>query len=186
MKYSIIIFLSIFVLADAWCQSDTVFIKYNQNDYDESIQYKVDTILFETRIEREILYGTRVLPWTINQQYAKGYGLYLENVHFMPCEQNSQYEGEKDKILSIAETESVLKIEIKLWGNCCHSFLCDVEIVNEKTINLITIGYGGSYCGCTCCFGLLFDFSILKDEQYLKLEDITINGNEKTRKKIRE
>jgi hypothetical protein len=173
----------------AHSQQDTVFIRYNIADYEEPVSYKIDTLLFDNPSERErsILIGTTVLPWTSGQINAKNYGIdFLKTVTLNPCESS----GEKvytmtDKILSIIETEDKLEVSIEISANCCHSFLCDVEIIDEKTINLITHGYG-SWCACMCCFGLTFHFDTMKNiENYSKLRYIIINGQEETRRKIR-
>ena len=187
MKYIVSIIFAFAALL-SYAQQDTVFIRYNIADYDEPVFYKTDTILFSDRPfmrDRDMLIGTTVLPWTSKQQNAKNYGLYLQNVTSEPCgNSGDRIFSETDKITSVIETEDKLKISIKIIDNCCYSFLCDVEVIDEKTINLITHGYG-SYCFCTCCFGLTFHFDIIKDYDYTKLENIIINGQENTRRKIR-
>ena len=190
MKY-ILSIIFVFISLLAYSQQDTIFVRYNIADYNKPLSYKTDTILFTERgfdIDRDLLIGTMVLPWTYNQINAKGYGLNLENVTLDPCENSEEaYFMERDEIISVIETENELNISIKIAANCCHSFLCDVDVIDEKTINLIMHGYG-AYCACLCCFGLTFHFDIIKDSEYLeyeKLKDIIINGQEKTRKKIR-
>jgi len=93
----------------------------------------------------------------------------------------------KDEIISVVETENELIVSVKISANCCHSFLGDVDVFDENTINLITHGYG-SWCACMCCFGLTFHFDTIQDSErmeYKKLEYIIINGQENTRRKIR-
>ena len=190
MKYILSIIFA-FVSLLSYGQQDTVFVRYNIADYDEPIFYKTDTILFSERafmIDRDMLIGTRVLPWTSKQQYAKNYGLYLQNITLEPCEDNGEtYFMEKDEITSIIEIGDSLNISIKVVDNCCFSFLCDVDVIDEKTINLITHGYG-NWCACLCCFTLTFHFEKIEFGEYTKyakLENIIINGQENTRRKIR-
>jgi hypothetical protein len=183
---TIVSILSFFVVSSiTWGQADTVFVKYNKDKFEDTINYKTDTIIFDTPNARQILHGTTVLPWTQNQQIAKGYGLFLDSVAVTPC---SQEQGEKldwqSEVLSINQVGDVLTMELKFLGNCCHSFLCDVEIVNETEVNLIVSGYGATYCSCTCCFGLNYYFEKMDVEEFDKLKSITINGKESTRKKF--
>jgi hypothetical protein len=121
-----------------WGQTDTVFIKYNKDKFEEKPNYKTDTIIFDTPNARQILYGTTVLPWTISQQFAKNFGIILQNVNSTDCKQSGKPTG--NQIFSIAESDTTLKIELKILGNCCHSFLCDLEIVDDSIINLKYFG----------------------------------------------
>ena len=190
MKY-ILLTIFAFVSLLSYGQQDTVFVRYNTADYNEPVSYKTDTVLFNERgfiRDRDILIGTTVLPETGNQQGAMNYGLYLQKVTFEPCQLDNGYSDEEE-IMSVTETEYKLYISIKIVDNCCYSFLCDVEVIDDKTINLITLGYG-AYCACNCCFGLTFDFDILFDiseekENYSKLESIIINGQEKPRRNLK-
>jgi hypothetical protein len=170
----------------AWGQMDTVFIKYNNDLLEEKPNYKTDTVIFDSPNARQILFGTTILPMTFNQQMAKNYGLYFDSVALTPC---SQQLGKKpdmqNQVVTANQVEDRLTIAIKYWGNCCHSFLCDIEVQNESTINLIIHGYGAMYCDCSCCYGLTYHFSTMKVDSFDKLEFVTINGNEDTKKRLR-
>jgi hypothetical protein len=186
MKFLVITLFLFMTLSLTWGQ-DTVFIKYNKDMWEEPPNYTTDTVIFDTPITRQILYGTTVLPWTSNQQDAKGYGLYLEKVSISPC--NLEFEkisDMKDQVLAISEIKDSLTIEIKYLGNCCHSFLCDIEVNDDTTVNLIIHGYGATYCACTCCFGLTYHLTIIENDGFRNLKYITINGEESTRKQYNE
>lgn len=174
----------VFISLLAYSQQDTVFVRYNQDPFEEQLSYKTDTIIFNSPFARHILQGTTVLPWTYQQQVAKYYGLYLENVTSEPCRNEGEEPQRFDEIVSISKSENKLDISVKISGNCCHSFLCDIDVVNDKTINLITHGYG-SYCACICCFGITFHFDVIENDEYAKLESVIINGKEETRRKFR-
>lgn len=164
-------------------QADSVFIKYNTDKFEDKPNYKTDTVIFETPNARQILYGTTVLPWTLNQQIAKGYGLYLDKVSLTPCNQNDKMGA--NEISSITAAKDSLTIEIKYWGNCCHSFLCDIEVKNDTTVNLLIHGYGATYCSCNCCYGLTYHLSTMKVDEFDKLKFITINDDKMTRKNLK-
>ena len=160
-------------------QTDTVFVRYDQNQLDEELRYEVDTLVYPNSNSFKPLIGTTVLPWTANQQNAKGYGLFLKNVQLGACEQDRRLFDE-EKVLSIVETDSTLTIHTKILGNCCHDFLCDVQVLDGNKINLIYHGYGETYCSCQCCFGLSYQFSIMKVEAYHGLKFVLLNGNTNT------
>lgn len=169
-----------------WGQADTVFIRYDKNQFgEEKIEYNTDTIIFETPTARAILHGTTVLPWTGNQQNAKGYGLYLDKVEITPCQQGERPK-EQEEVISVSQTDTTLTIQLNILGNCCHSFLCDIQIENDSIVNLIQYGYGATYCACICCFGLTYEFSLLREySEFDKLKKVMINGDERTLKQLK-
>ena len=183
LKFIIIITTLILSTDLTFGQSDTVFIRYNKDSFEDIMNYKTDTIIFNTPNERQLLYGTTVLPWTGNQQIAKGFGLYLDKVSVTPCKNGRP--DEKVRVLSTFSTDSTLKITLNILGNCCHSFLCDISVVKDSLINLIHYGYGSTYCSCICCFGLTYNISLLKEfSEFNKLKWIIINGDDRTLKKL--
>lgn len=169
-----------------WGQADTVFIRYDNNQFGEAkVEYKTDTLIFEIPTARAVLHGTTVLPWTGNQQNAKGYGLYLDKVEIAPCQQGERPK-EEEEVLSVSQTDTTLTIQLNILGNCCHSFLCDIQIVNDSIVNLIQYGYGGSYCACICCFGLTYEFTLMREySEFEKLKKIMINGDERTLRQLK-
>jgi len=160
-------------------QKDTVFIKYDLDDMNGKVHYTTDTIYFETPMRRQILKGTDILPYTHNQQIAKGYGLYLDKVVQSDCKKDATAERIPTKINSIINTDKELIVDFNFSDNCCYSFLCDIAIVNNSTLNLIFYGYG-TYCDCDCCHGLTFKMSKEEAVENKKVTSIMINGNVKT------
>ncbi|WP_397362379.1 hypothetical protein [Olleya sp. R77988] len=141
---------------------------------------KIDSTEIES-VKKFELSGTTILPSTINQQIAKGYGLYLKSVKITECDNESEPTG-IEEVIEIIETDSTLIIKTKINGNCCHDFLCDINIINDNTINLIHHGYGESYCSCNCCFGLTYEFSTMRIDNYQKIKFVMINGKKNTLK----
>lgn len=181
------LYFVIFLLSQAlmtFGQSDTIFLRYDANLYNEEQMYEVDTFVFSTPQSSIALVGTTVIPGTTNQQIAKGYGLYLDAVNIGTCDQSEEALRDEEVSL-ITETDSSLIISAKIIGNCCHDFLCDVQIVDETTINLIYQSYGQSYCACVCCYGLTYEFSLMKFKNYDSLEFVTLNGYNKTLTRLR-
>jgi hypothetical protein len=166
-----------------WGQADTVFIKYNKDKFEEKLNYKTDTVIFDTPNARQILYGTTVLPWTNSQQIAKNFGIVLQTVTSTDCKQSGKPTG--NEVVNITETDTSLKIELKIFGNCCHSFLCDLEIVDDSIVNLKYYGYGATYCSCDCCYGLTYNIEKWKFDDYKLLKSVMVNGDRRTIKKLK-
>ncbi len=170
-------------LLTGFAQSDTVYIRYDSDKFDDQITYKTDTVVFDTPNARQVLYGTTVLPWTVNQQLAKNFGLYLDKVSITECNQElGKQPDEQDQVVLVSESVDSLTIEIKIWGNCCHSFLCDLQVMEDRMINLIASGYGGTYCSCTCCYGLIFHIATMRGDEYDKLDTIMVNNDRQSLK----
>lgn len=166
-------------------QADSVFIKYNKDKFGEKLNYQTDTIIFDTPNARTILYGTTILPWSYNQQVAKGYGLYLDNVSIIPCKQElGKTPDMNNQVLKVSQVNDSMIIEFKYWVNCCHSFLCDIEVKNDTTINLIILGYGATYCSCECCYGLTYNLNLLKVDAFEKLKYVMINADGRKKKQL--
>ena len=151
---------------------------FNESDsHDASVDFEIEI----DSVKKFELSGTTILPSTINQQIAKGYGLYLKSVKITECDNESEPTG-IEEVNEIIETDSTLIIKTKINGNCCHDFLCDINIINDNTINLIHHGYGESYCSCNCCFGLTYEFSTMRIDNYEKIKLVMINGKKNTLK----
>ena len=178
---TIFAFLSSIILAHG--QADTVFIKYNKLGTEAKLSYTTDTLVFGSPYLRHVIYGTTVLPWTENQQVAKGFGIDLRNVTSSDCIESEEHGG--DQVVAITETDTSLKIEIKIWGNCCHDFLCDLEIVEDSIINLVHYGYGATFCFCDCCYGLVYEFDKWKFDEYELLKGVMINTDRRTMMKLK-
>lgn len=185
MRTLVTLLFLISIVHSAMAQEDTVFIRHNKNQFGgEKIEYTTDTIVFETPLARSILYGTTIMPWTANQQYAKGYGLYLKEVSIAPCQQGER-PPDMEEVLGISQTDTSMIVELNIIGNCCHAFLCDIQVVNDSVIDLIHYGYGATYCACYCCFGLTYEFSLLREySEFDKLKYVMINGDERTLKRL--
>lgn len=184
MRKLIFVFLSIFLISDI-CQAqspDTVFIRQD-NNFDDTLIYTTDTIVFESGMTKQILVGTTTLPSTHNQMMARGFGLYLSKVTKSNCQRDAYDDPSPDKINSIINTDSTLIVDINISDNCCYEFLCDMSVDSTGTLNLIFYGYG-TYCACECCFGLTYHFYKIKDPEYSEIKSVMINGFRKTTKAI--
>jgi hypothetical protein len=186
MKNIIIIFL-FFVNITTFCaQNDTLYLK-RRDPHQANYPFKTDTIIIESYARKNFLFGTTVLPWTDNQMEAKNFGLDFDKVKISECKNDRPPFG-PEKINTIKVTDSLIIIDINLVGNCCNSFLCDIQIKNNTTLNLIYYGYGNN-CSCTCCFGLTY--MIHKDnfeefnKQFKKLKNVIINGDIKTSRPLK-
>jgi hypothetical protein len=171
----------------AFCQNDTVFIRYNNSNDEKKISYKTDTILFASQMQRKIIYGTMALPGSIGQHNAMNAGLFLKGMTGTDClNVLGEEPAENDKITDIRQTDSTLEIETKIAAPCCISFLGDVDIVDDSILHVNYSLYGVD-CSCPCCYGLTYKFEIGRDYIDLrsKIKWVEINNEEKTMKSIR-
>lgn len=129
------------------------------------------------------LTGTTVLKASARNMEARWvHGLWLDDFKSSECLQPQSETPSPTEITSVRQTnDSTLVITVNINENCSYSFLGEIEIVSNNTLNLIYHGYGG-YANCNCCFGLTYKIELLKDENYKfdKLEYVTINGVAKT------
>lgn len=150
-----------------------------------SISYgerKTDTISYlNSAMKENYLVGTDVL-WNEKTYFTSMNGVILDKVFFSECELDytkkpPHFGG--DKISSIEIKDSLMLVHTNIVGNCCHNFLCDVELKSD-TLNLGYIGYG-DYCGCTCCFGITYKIIVWDFED---INYIMIKNNKETMRKI--
>lgn len=181
----------LFISLMAFCQRDTVFIRQTgiTGNNHSKLNYKTDTILFESDAYRAFLFGTTIIPLSENSTHAFKYGISLYHIEKSDCkgvEKNSPF---RDKIVLITKTDSSLNIEAEVIANCCYSFLCDVKVENDSVLNLISMGYNNSTeCMCLCCFGLTYQMrlerSLSEKTEFKKIRYIMINDDKATIKPI--
>lgn len=181
---NVLFYLFVAFSSQIFSQSDTVIIVYPKNP--EFIELKkIDTILIDSPMDGQILFGTMAIPTTSNQIGLYGTnGLWLNEMIGAPC--NSLGEREvMDHVESISQTDSTFFVSIQIGSNCCHNFLGDAGTINDTILNLIFIGYGGN-CACTCCFGLTYSFYKEEFDFTIPLKWVMINDDRKTLYRIKD
>lgn len=156
---------------------DTVFIRQD-HDYDDTLIYTTDTVVFESGMRKHLLYGTTVLPYTHHQMGARAYGIYLNNVQRSQCRTQGEVRFKPDRITNLQKTDTSLIIDINITENCCYEFLCDMGVDSSGIINLMYQGYG-TYCSCDCCFGITYHMRRDNDPEYKSVRGVMINGDRK-------
>ena len=129
------------------------------------------------------LIGTTTLKASEKNMEARWvHGLWLEDFTSSECLQPQSESPSPTEITSVKHpNDSTLIITANINANCSYSFLGEIEIVSNNTLNLIYHGYGG-YASCNCCFGLTYKIELFRDDEYKfdKLKYVTINGIAKT------
>jgi len=198
------IFVFIFVLYGlaASAQYDTLILKRNLANDGSKPRYQIDTYADDGKMTYPpFLVGTTVLPGTSNQQGLKNFNLLLDSVRLTPCineppivEDNSEDTSFAEKhssifsisdhfrIQSITLTKTNLSIDINIWENCCHHFLCDATLLNDSVLSLVYYPYGHSYCSCDCCFGLTYFFNFMggQEAEFEKIKWVIIDNRRET------
>jgi hypothetical protein len=175
-----IIILCLFLLPlCAISQHDTIIIVYPKEPQLMAPQPN-DTILINSPMDGQILFGTMALPSTSSQVALYSYsGLWLESVIGSDCNGHDEDKMGVDKIESILMTDTTWILATQITSNCCHKFLGDAALENDSIINLSYIGYGGN-CACYCCFGLTYTFKKEDGEWFSDYKWVMINNDRKT------
>jgi hypothetical protein len=178
MRTILFIFL-ILLVAPCFSQQDTIIIVYPKNPELLSPQVN-DTILINSPMDGQILYGTMALPSTSSQVALWSYsGLWLESVEGSDCNGHDEDKMNRDKVESIWKNDSMWVFSTQITSNCCHKFLGDASLESDSIINLSYIGYGGN-CACYCCFGLTYTFKKEDGEWFSDYKWVMINNDRRT------
>jgi hypothetical protein len=79
-------------------------------------------------------------------------GYTMISIEASPC--NNKYDFQTYDLLVRKEYRNdTLELEITLFSNCCSSFLGEIKIKNDTTLNIIYSDYN-QICSCICCFHL--------------------------------
>lgn len=184
MKHIICFLILTISTVGLFAQQDTVFIKKSKDSTSDTLIYETDTIIFNSSLTRNILFGTTVLPWTHNQLNAMNFGLHFEKVTKSDCQSHGEeVYSAKDKINYIEITDTTLIIDVNIYDNCCYDFLCDISVDSTGTLSLIYHGYG-TFCACYCCFGLTFHFSRTKSPENEEIKAVVLGEDKRTFKKL--
>jgi len=177
--------LTLFLLLlslNAFGQKDTVFIRKNIKSFTESVEYKTDTIIFETRYARNMLIGNAILTETKNQQIAREYGLFFEKIEVSEC--GGSEIPKPNKIINQKKENGKWIIKTKIYSNCCQDFLTDIKVENDETLNLKYYNYG-MYCSCDCPFEVTYTIRLENFDDLKKISSIVINDDYATLIKVK-
>lgn len=151
-------------------QKDTIIVKRNVH----TAQTQLDTILVDGGIDIEkdpILIKTCFIPHSVKMIELLNEGITPIDFKSFEDEKNIHFK-EYPKFLNTTLQENVLTVKVAISGYCCHNFLGEAEIVDQNTLNLLYISYGG-FCACNCISTLQYRLKVNNDQ----LKYITINGS---------
>ncbi len=141
-------------------QTDTVFIRYDRLPLRPEQVYHTDTVLISPR-DHNWLIGTTVLEGSRLNTEAANHGYFIKRLTLTPCSEPEVNLKPNHVVTQEGNTGGqygTLLLHINVIGNCCNSFLGEIEIVQDSILNLVHSGYGES-CFCHCCFGLAYEIS---------------------------
>jgi hypothetical protein len=176
-----------FISLTAFCQQDTVFIRYNKNEDENNVSYKTDTVIFSSQYQRRIIYGNMALPGSPCQNQARVAGLELIGMTGSDCEEQVASVLNYNEINKINRTDSTIEILTKIGAPCGQSFLGDIDYIEgDSILHLELIPYGIS-ASCLCGYNISFKFNFITDYIGLrpKIKWIEINNEKRTRKPIK-
>lgn len=125
-------------------------------------------------------FPTKIKDSSILNFQSSEKGFNLKEFTISPC--NSEPDGKMNRISELNYTDGKLNIDVSITANCCGSFLGEIEVLNDSTLNLKYSVYGDE-CFCACCFTLNYSISSEKNPFSLfKLNGIPIDQTEKVYK----
>ena len=162
------------------------FQVFSQNTDSVFVTYKgsTDTLIKTTSFEPNILFETSWLRNSKNIMKSRAWGISTKSVSNKCTQERSERALNSLQFFNV--TDTTFDVQYKVIENCCHSFICDVEVSNDSTINFIYHNYGNN-CGCNCLhelnFSLGYNFMLDKERQdsFDKIKFITLNGELKQR-----
>ncbi|EDP97748.1 hypothetical protein U8527_05340 [Kordia algicida OT-1] len=133
--------------------------------------------------------GSQVFSESVKLRYLSIlHGYILRSINVSECEGTDVDLGIEDQdksINSLSITKDAFTVQFSVVENCCSAFLCEAEIVEETTLNIIYQPFG-RHCSCNCQFDMEYTFQIddtLEDigQKLTKIKHIQFN-NEPTSK----
>lgn len=160
---------------------DSIFVK-KMVDIDE---YETDTFTVKSsQVQKQVLIGTTVLPYTDKLINLRNTGLELVSLELLKnCNNTTDPDTFDDypKFIEVKRDSLTLTVDVEVVSNCCHNFLGEAEIIEDKTLNLVYTSYGG-HCMCDCMFTLRYIFDTRMEKVSHILQYVTINGSKTTGK----
>ena len=124
-----------------------------------------------------------------NLKWKNGY--ILNAINISECDNSntdeSIYKFDK-KIDSKTFTNDSFTINFKAVENCCSEFLCEAEVIDNATLNVIYNAYG-SHCSCNCLYSMSFKSSYNNRLDDIKVErtnikNVVLNNNSNSKIKF--
>ncbi|WP_420574731.1 hypothetical protein [Kordia sp.] len=119
-------------------------------------------------------------------------GYILKSINVEECEDSDENLGTPypDKIVNeIVFEKNSFTVKFSAVENCCSEFLCEAEIINKSTLNIIYQAFG-RHCSCNCKFNLEYTFLIdssLEDigQKRTKITHIQFNNDPTSKVKFK-
>ena len=135
----------------------------NSKEIDEQFEIEFDTL--------ETVFLDKIADTSKLNFLSKNLGYDLIDFSVSPCLKPPTERNVKNDIFNSFYSNDTLTLEINVTANCCNSFLAEIQVKNDSTINLIYSGYG-DICLCNCCFNLRYTILTNRNE----FTEIQING----------
>lgn len=160
--------------------TDSVFIR-SKNFED---MYETDTVIFSSSISTVYLAGTMPLPSTHNQLDARAFDVCLVGLSSGECENTiDAREGQAYSYISkVSEKNDTIYVTVETIDYCNYSFLGDIGIENDTTLDIIYHAYGPSHSACYCEHTLHYKIAtncLLGDGKSSKLKSFVLNGSKR-------
>ncbi|QHI36624.1 hypothetical protein IMCC3317_19870 [Kordia antarctica] len=124
---------------------------------------QVDTVV-SNQIQNKIIApkGSQIFDESVKLRYLRtvnGYRLTAIKVDECEDSDDSIEVANSDKTISeITFKEDSFSITFSAVENCCSAFLCEAEIIDKATLNIIYHPFG-RHCSCNCKFEMEYTFT---------------------------
>lgn len=156
---------------------------------DKSINKEKEEEILSTLIAPK---GSQLFKESAKLQYLQNVnGYILTSTEVKPCENSGggiENPNDDKKIIKITSNGKMFSIDFSIVENCCSEFLCEAEIVDETTLNIIYHPFG-NHCSCNCKFEIKYTFTIdnsLEEigEQITTIKHVQFNNDISSRVKF--
>jgi len=122
------------------------------------------------RDRTEAIYPSIVSDTSKHNKESELKGFRLVELQPSPCSSEATYDL-LQRMKRVSFHNDTLDIELSIVANCCASFIGEIEVQNDTTLNLILIEYGLE-CFCHCCFDVTYRVETKHDV----FSDFRLNG----------
>ncbi|WP_046756897.1 hypothetical protein [Kordia jejudonensis] len=149
----------------------------------KEVQQEIQSIVISPK-------GNQLFTESVKLRYLQNVdGYVLTSAAVSSCENSGggiENPDDDKKITKITNAEDRFLIEFTVVENCCSEFLCEAEIVDETTLNILYHPFG-NHCSCECKFEMKYTFTVNTSLEAIgeKLTEIThVQFNSDTSSKV--
>lgn len=127
-----------------------------------SIKHQAEINQEETHPKITAPKGNQLFKESVKLRYLQGVnGYILTSVKVKPCENSGggvENPDDDKNLTEITFDKDTFTVDFSIVDNCCSEFLCEAEMIDESTLNIIYHPFG-RHCSCYCKFEMQYTFT---------------------------